>query len=87
MATGSEREARGLNMDDRRFDDLARLLGTSPSRRRAARAVVGGALAAGLALLGAPRAEAGAGCVKLRNRCNHDMQCCTRRCQQGRCRR
>ena len=61
-------------MDDRAFDALARLVAQPAARRRALRALLGGAVAAALTRLGA--GEGGAACTDRRRRCSQAGECC-----------
>jgi len=68
-------------MDDRRFDDLTRVLGTRQSRRAALRAVVGGVMAVIAGGGGAPHVDAAlTTCFAHGHACGKDRQCCSGRC-------
>ncbi len=62
-------------MEGRRFDEIARTLGSGASRRRAIRTVAGGAVAAVLARFGGGEAAAG-DCKKRLERCQSRRDCC-----------
>lgn len=69
-------------MDDHRFDDLVRSLG-STSRRRMTRLLVAGLVGA----IGRPAREADAACGRLGRRCGGGKRCCAgTACRGGRCR-
>ncbi len=66
-------------MDGQRFDDLARRIARSSSRRSVLRTAAGGAGAGLLALLGIPGASADNTCKPAnspQSKCNKDAQCC-----------
>jgi hypothetical protein len=68
-------------MDGRSFDDLARLVATSHSRRRLLRGLVGGA-AGGLLGLAGVGAGAAVACRGAGRTCREDADCCSRTCGQ-----
>jgi len=66
-------------MDSERFDAWTRGVGNGASRRRVLRALLGGALAAPLALalaLGSGRSGAQPGCRQAGNPCEGNQDCC-----------
>ena len=69
-------------MDGPAFDELARAVAGTRTRRSALRALAGAALAGALAADGAA-----ARCFKAGNRCRHDWQCCSGKCREGECAR
>lgn len=69
-------------MDDRNFEQLARELGTSGSRRHTLRALAGAALAAPLALF--DHGPASAQTTFCRRRCFDGQECRNGRCRNGR---
>jgi hypothetical protein len=71
-------------MDEGRFDNLTRVVGSKPTRRRAITMLGGGGLAALLARLDIGEAAA---CRKAKKSCKRDKQCCSGRCKRGRCKR
>ena len=71
-------------MDGRRFDDWTRTVTAGVSRRSAAKALAGGAMAATMALLGSRQAAAVV-CRGTDRLCRRDAQCCSNRCITGRC--
>ena len=78
-------------MDDRRFDALTRALAAGTASRRAAlRLLLGGGLAAGLARPRGAAAQVGIAANKGSCRapgdvCDGDADCCSERCEAGRC--
>jgi hypothetical protein len=70
-------------MDERRFDNLSRILGSAETRRRALKMLGGSGLAVLLARLSV--GESGAACRKAKKSCRRDGQCCSGRCKKGRC--
>jgi hypothetical protein len=71
-------------MDGRRFDHLARLIGSRASRRGAVKALAGGGAAALLVGLGVE--EAAAACKASNKECSRDRQCCSLDCRRNQCR-
>jgi hypothetical protein len=69
-------------MDERRFDNLTRIFGSTQTRRRALTMLAGGGLAALLARLDIGEVAA---CRKAKKACKRDKQCCSGRCKKGRC--
>jgi hypothetical protein len=67
-------------MDHQRFDDLARALATSTSRRRVLRGLAGGVLASLGALAPAATLATHTGCRHHGKPCSRRGQCCSGRC-------
>jgi hypothetical protein len=75
-------------MDGERFDAWTRSLAVAASsRRRLLTGVVGSAAAVAAAALGVPPAAAThVGCRHVGKACHRSTQCCSSRCQHGKCR-
>jgi hypothetical protein len=78
----------GQDMDGREFDEMARSLVTSGSRRAGLRALVSGALAVGVARLGLEEVAGAASgsCKQVGRKCEKDNDCCSKKCRRGKCR-
>ena len=77
-------------MDAKGFDALAKRLADGASRRRALRALAGGAAALGVLGLrasaaGAAEAEATTRCRASREFCDENEDCCSNNCKAGAC--
>ena len=71
-------------MDDKRFDQMSKIMATGSSRRLIVRNVTGGGLAALLSRLGPT--EAAAACVKPNKKCGKGNRCCAdAKCKRGKC--
>ena len=73
-------------MDQDRFDDLARTLASTTSRRTVLKSLAGGAAGGLLALLGVGEAAADpAGCKRNGQKWKEPSQCCSGTCANGTC--
>ena len=86
----ASKQRKGRNVDECRFDGLARNMAAASTRRATLKVLGGGAAASLLALVGRGAAaqeitDEGTGCRSTGSHCDKDKKCCSKRCTAGLC--